>query len=404
MTNHNEGIDRRQDIATGLAACATLMAPKGAPAHVAAVVVERKLHGRHAFTLSNGHLSLSILSGGGFIGDVHLLSANPKLDINPMLVPEYQTIDPYSYNVVRDGTLYGTGVQRQLMSGYMGQFTCFPQFGHSADEFAATGYGQHGEAILVKWERQSSATGELTLAAHLPLNQYNFERTVVMMPNETVAYVTETAENLTGYDRPLQWVQHVTMGPPFAEIGKLWADASAAQVLAGRGQNVRQTSWGESVDSQGQPVDYRAFDGRSQIWLMQRSRGQNWITAYNENYNVLFGHVYDAAINPWVLDWQSDSHDDAFPTSGKVIARGFCWGDSPVGTGRMGAVSQGKYAGVSVYSWIGSRAKRSQRYAIFVAEIPASWRGVANVIPANGRIVIIERETGKSICLKAERI
>ena len=32
---------------------------------------------------------------------------------------------------------------------------------------------------------------------------------VSLRPDETVAFVTETAENLTDFERPLQWNQHV---------------------------------------------------------------------------------------------------------------------------------------------------------------------------------------------------
>lgn len=50
------------------------------------------MHGRHAFTIDNRKLSLSVAPGGGFIGDIHLVSDAPKLNISPMQVPPYQTI------------------------------------------------------------------------------------------------------------------------------------------------------------------------------------------------------------------------------------------------------------------------------------------------------------------------
>jgi hypothetical protein len=113
------------------------------------------------------------------------------------------------------------------MSGYMGHFTCFPQFDASQEEFAASGYGQHGELVISKWKREvSTAANELLMSSQLPLNQYNFYRSITVLPGETVAYVRETAENLMRYQRAFQWVQHVTMGPPFAEIGRMWVDGS----------------------------------------------------------------------------------------------------------------------------------------------------------------------------------
>lgn len=124
---------------------------------------ETTLHGRAALTLKNGCMEISTCLGGGFIGAVQLTTGDPKTDVNPMRVPDYQTIDPHSYDpnngaqhsshsyrpclhwlilatlaarnhAADHRTAYGSDVQGRLMSGYMGHFTCFPQFGNSADE------------------------------------------------------------------------------------------------------------------------------------------------------------------------------------------------------------------------------------------------------------------------------
>jgi hypothetical protein len=359
-----------------------------------ATVTETTLHGRSALTLSNGSMSMSVLPGGGFIGAVHLTTGDPRADINPMRVPDYQTIDPHTFDPENEAhaAAYGTDVQGRLMSGYMGHYTCFPQFGSSPEEFKAVGYGQHGEAIDVLWERQATSTssGQLSMTAHLPLNSYNFRRTITMLPGETVAYVTETAENLTSFERPLQWNQHVTFGPPFVEVGKLWADASV-------------------VDA---PADFRAFSGSTSRWQMQNQKPQNWVTAFNENYRLLFGQLFDAELNPWLLDWQtdaasSDQRSMPVPLRG-ATARGFCWGDS-VESGIKNAVKTTEHNGVPTYSWIGARQCRSQNYAIFLAELPERWCGTADVSVCGGRIVITEMASetavdARTITLRAEGI
>jgi hypothetical protein len=243
-------------------------------------------------SLANSKMVLSVLPGGGFIGDVHLTTGDPKVDVNPMRVPHYQTMDPFAYDAANPEHAEKWGenwVQSKLMSGYMGQFTCFPQFGHSAAEFAASGYGQHGEAILVEWQRQPAEehhAGELAMAAHLPLNQYAFSRKVSLLPGETVAVVTETAENLSVAERPLQWNQHVTFGPPFVEVGKMFADAS--------------------IDFEGLPQgeDHRPMVGRTHKWLLAQKK-HGWVAAYHADYNVLYGNIFDTADNPWLLDWQA---------------------------------------------------------------------------------------------------
>jgi hypothetical protein len=48
--------------------------------------------------------------------------------------------------------------------------------------------------------------------------------------------VREWVENMAPYDRPINWMQHATFGPPFIEPGRTAMDASATrgQVSPGR--------------------------------------------------------------------------------------------------------------------------------------------------------------------------
>ncbi len=371
-------------------------------AQAAASVREATLHGRDALTLSNGRMQLSVLPGGGFIGEVRLTTGRERADVNPMRVPHYPTIDPYTFDYARDGYRYGTDVQARLMSGYMGHFTCFPQFGNQPEEFKAADYNQHGEALAVKWRRESAAAGTLSMSAELPRTRYRFARDITMLPDETVAYVTETATNRMIQDRPLQWVQHVTMGPPFVAKDRMFVDASVDRVMLGWGNDARLADWPQSPDEKGRMHDYRIFSGDTGKWLMQRA-GRNWFAAYNGDLNLLFGHVWDASLNPWLLDWQQNKTQMNKPWDGKVVARGLCWGDSLI-QGAKNAVVQGSNFGVPQYSWIDGLGTRSQRYAIFVAEIPSGWRGAESLLAADGAITIMEKETGRTLRIKAAQI
>lgn len=392
-------MDLRRRTMLGAALGAAVM-PRAADG--ATVVTETVLHGRNALTLANGRMQLSVLPGGGFIGEVRLTSGNAKTDINPMRVPHYPTIDPYTFTYAHDGATYGTDVQARLMSGYIGQFTCFPQFGNQPEEFQQADYNTHGEALTVKWQREVATDASLAMSAELPRTRYGFRRDITLLPGETVAYVTETAENRMIQDRPIQWVQHVTMGPPFVEKDKMFADASVDRVMLGWGDGATLGAWPQSANEEGQPHDYRVFSGDTGKWLLQRE-GRNWFAAYHADYNVLIGYVFDAAINPWLLDWQQNRTLMNKPWDGKVVARGFCWGDTLI-QGAKNAISQGKNFGVPQYSWIDSLAKRSQRYAIFLTEIPDGFRGVSDLKAADGEIVLTEKETGKKLRIKAAQI
>jgi hypothetical protein len=388
-------MNRRAVIGATLGAAAM---PTGAAA--ATRISQTRLHGREALTIANGKMQLSVLPGGGFIGEVRLTSGRARTDINPMRVPHYPTIDPHTFRYAQHGAAYGTDVQARLMSGYMGHFTCFPQFGNQPEEFKAADYSQHGEALTVKWQHEASQ--DLVMRAELPRTQYGFRRSIAMLPDETAVTVTETVENLMIADRPLQWVQHVTLGPPFVEKDRMFADASVDRVMLGWGGSATLAAWPASANEKGVSHDYRVFSGEVGKWLLQR-QGKNWVTAYHADYNVLLGYIFEAQPNPWLLDWQQNRTNMQKPWDGKVVARGFCWGDSLI-QGAKNAVAQGQNFGVPQYSWIDGRASRSQTYTIFLAEIPAGYRGVADLKTENGFIVLTEKETGKILRVKAARV
>jgi hypothetical protein len=378
---------------------------------------EDTLHGRRAFVLENDRMRVSTLPGGGFIGEIRFKSPDPKKNVNPMRVPHYQTIDPYAYDIEKHGALYGTGMQRRLMSGYMGHFLCFPNFGASAPSELALDYGQHGEALAVEWKQDKLETRKdgvtLVYSANLPKTQFRVERTITLPADETVGYIDESVENMTMFSRPVQWVQHITFGPPFVELNKTFVDASVAKTLVmsrtGRGRGgaappaMTEGTWPESKDPQGQTVDQRVFSGRGGIWLLDKSKPKVWFTIYNPEYNVLLGYIFPSAQNPWVLDWQENMHTTEKPWDGKVVARGICIGDSPFAMGLQNAVNTGTTLGTPVFSWIQAREKRTETYAFFLAEVPLGYKGVADLRVGEGKILITERETGKTISLKSAR-
>jgi len=394
-------LERRQFIAATFAAGGAALAPGAAAAQSAASVVrEERLHGRRALVLQNNSMRVGVLPGGGFIGEISLKSSDPKVSVNPMRVPLYQTIDPYTYDIKKHGDLYGTGIQRRLMSGYMGHFTCFPQFAASSPAELAQDYGQHGEAIAVEWKRRTAAANTLLMSANLTKTQYGFQREITMLPDETVAYVTETAENMVPYDRPYQWNQHVTFGAPFVAIGKMFADISAQNVMVGRGPTATLGPYPIGVDAQGNPRDYRAFAGSGAPLLMQNATPKNYCTVYSSDFNVLLGYIFDAPSNRWLLDYQEHLRVQEKPWDGKVIMRGLCWGNSITG-GIRNAVAQGSNFGAPTFGWIDARGKISQKYAIFATQIPTGFKGVASVRTDGGVIAVTERDTGNVISVKS---
>lgn len=358
-----------------------------------------KLHGRDAWTLENGRMRVSTLRGGGFIGEIRLKSADPKMSINPMRVPHYQTIDPYKYNDAVDNAIYGDSIQRRLQSGYMGHFLCFPHYGVPSEAELKAGLQMHGEAVLVEWKQERVETREdgvtFRYQAELPQTQFKVGRALTLLNDETVLYVEEWVENLVPFDRPVSWVEHITFGPPFVQPGNNYVDAPVVKAASANGE---PASWPDVRRMTSTP-----HSGQYSALLFDPSRPKCWFTMFNPDYPFLIGYIFYTSEDPWIADWQENQRVTTLPQAGKVIARGLEVGSTPFTEGIHKSVDRGELFGVKTYRWIGARQRLQQSYVAFLAEIPAGFRGAANVEARDGQIVIEERETGRTIAVRSRR-
>src|SRR5439155_4273860 len=117
----------------------------------------------------------------------------------------------------------------------LGHFVAADGFGPvSADERAA-GLPGHGEAHRVPWdlvvsERKDGVT-TVGFSAMLPLVQETFRRTIRLVDGENVVYVDSELESLLGFDRPINWGEHATIGGPFLEPGQTVTEMSAKRAM-----------------------------------------------------------------------------------------------------------------------------------------------------------------------------
>jgi len=379
---------------------------------------EEKLHGRHAYVLSNGLIRVSALRGGGHIAEVRFETGDSRRTLNPMRVPHYPTIEPYEYDPARHDALYGANPHRWLSSGYMGHLLCFPAFGPpSSEEEARNGLGNHGEAPIVEWKLTShSADAEkvtLDYAADLKRTQFRVGRKLTLRRGEQALLVEEWVENLAPFDRPVNWVQHATFGNPFAEPGKTFMDISATRGEVGRrsvGASLAPgpVTWPDGRSPSGQPVSLRPFQnvpkaGTYYALLMDQSRKESWFTMFHADYPVLIGYLYPTADNPWVGDWQENLSNTSLPWDGKAIARGIEFGTTPYAEGLRKSVDRGSMFGVPTFRWIGGLSRVSTEFTIFLAGIPAGFQGVMDVARDGSSILIRPAAAGSPMTLPHRR-
>lgn len=382
--------------------------PLALAAQPSPTIREEKFQGRHAWFLENGLIRVSILSGGGHIAETRLISADPKATINPMRVPHYPTIDPHTFDPAKHGAIYGEGPGKWLMSGYMGHLLCFPSYGGPSPEEVSAGLGSHGEAPISEWKkmRVEQTPDKLTLfyGSDLPKTQFRVERAVTIERGQRTIRVEEWVENLTAFDRPINWMQHATFGPPFVEPGKTVMDHSGTrgQVSQGRsGSNSLEpgsdVNWPKGVAAGGAPTDLRVFQPREQagtyyVVRMDPAREQQFFTMFHPGFRMLIGYVFPAADNPWLADWQENKNNAPAPWNRQVVARGIEFGSSPFDEGLRKSVQRGSFLGTPSYRWIGGRERLRTEFTIVLMEIHEGFTGAKDLrISASGEPVLTAR-------------
>jgi hypothetical protein len=378
---------------------------KNAPRRVE--LKEEKVHGRDAWVLDNGIFRIAALRGGGHLAEIRLVSDDLKKSLNPMRVPHYPTIDPQTYEPSKHDAIYGSDPHRWLSSGYMGHLLCFPIYGPPSPDEARAGLGNHGEAPIVEWHKIAvdRETGSIRFryGADLPKTQFRVERAITLRAGDRFALVEEWVENLANFDRPVNWMEHATFGPPFVEPGRNFLDLSAGRglVASGRGDAASlrpdsEVTWPKGVAPDGSPTDLRAFQSRPNsgtycALLLDKARSSQFFTLYNTNYRFAIGYVFPAEGNPWIADWQENHSIRTLPWNGQVVARGIEFGSSPFAEGLRKSVERGSLFGAPAYRWIGARQRLGTRFVVFVVEIPEQFHGVKDVVLENGVPVVLAR-------------
>jgi hypothetical protein len=355
-----------------LLACAATALSQSGP-----FLKEDTFRGQPAWALSNGLIRVTVMAQGGHLAEIRLISADSKVGLNPMLTPP----------------------EGEIPRSYMGHLLCFPSYGPASPDERAAGLTGHGEAGVVEWKKaKGEIAGEaviLRYTAELPKTQYRVERVIRIPAGMLMVKVEESVENLAPFDRPINWMEHATVGPPFAEPGKTVLDMSATrgQVTTGRRENPSlqpgsAVEWPRGSDYNGAPADLRVFQPRPNAatyygMRLDPSRAEQFFTLYHPSYRVLLGYTFPSAGNPWIADYQGN-------TSARV-ARGIEFGSSPFDEGLRKSVERATLFDMPTYRWISAKQRLKAEFTIFLMEIPEGFAGVKDARIENGEVRVIPR-------------
>ena len=232
-----------------------------------------------------------------------------------------------------------------------------------------------------------------------------------MVEGENVIYVESQLENLLGFDRPVNWAEHATIGSPFLESGVTVVDVSGSRSRArpyqggGAGATQRRLvsgkdfTWpmapgldGANVDIRRAPENPHYLDHA--VTLLDPSRRLEWVTALHPGKRLILGYVFKREEYPWLQYWGN------YPPTQKM-ARGMEFSTQPFDVPRREAVSSGAMFDTPTYRWLPAKAKIESRFLLFYARAPEGFGKVDDVRVENGQIVIEDRGANKRITLAA---
>lgn len=342
------------------------------------------IDGRPALDLSNDKLILTMRKQGGSM--VRLLLSDDAKSVNPL-------------------------------HARLGHFVCVDGFGPVSEEERKAGLPGHGEANRVPWEMTSSERKDGVLAvafsATLPLVQEVFRRTVRMVDGENVVYIESELENLMAFDRPVNWGEHSTIGPPFLERGKTVVEMSARRAMTRshesqtdgqphRLASFKEFAWpmapglnGESIDVR--PVPTAAPIGDHTTSLMDPSRKLVFVTAFHPEQRLLLGYVFRREEYPWTQLWEF------YPAASERLARGLEFAVQPFDMPRRDVIQTNSMFDTPTYRWLPAKSTIGSAFLMFYVRTPEGFRKVDDVTLDGGKLTIRDRTSGAEMTLPASR-
>ncbi len=350
-----------------------------------------------AIALANDKLEIKVLPKGSAIASIVLRDDAEKL--NPL------------WNPIRMARELG---QKNVFGGGTGHFLCLDGFGPVSPEEKAAGLPGHGEAHLQQWETRASGkegkTSTLTLSTRLPLTQESLSRTMRIVDGENVVYVETELESLLGFDRPICWGEHATIGSPFLDPGVTVVDMSAQRAktrpyeakeggLAHRLPSGIDFEWPLAPTLDGGKVDLRAAPaspntGDHTTCLMDRSRKLVFITALHPGKRMLLGYLFKPEEYPWTQNWEN------YPATLKM-ARGLEFSTQPFDVPRREVVDRNRLFDTPMYRWLPAKSKIGTRFLMFFTRVPNGFKKVDDVRLENGSLIVEDRKASLQVKLAA---
>jgi hypothetical protein len=300
----------------------------------------------------------------------------------------------------------------------LGHFVCVDGFGPVSKEEEAAGLPGHGEAHRVPWDVVSSEkkNGALTVefAATLLIVHENLQKDHAHRRRKRRLH-RQRAESLLGFDRPINWGEHATIGGPFLEQGKTVTDMASKRAMTRSYESeavdppdhheladFKEFTWPMAPTVNGAPTNVRIAPTVTPLMdqttsLMDTRRRLVYVTAMHPGRQLLLGYVFRREEYPWTQMW------DSYPGSGRRSSRGMEFAVQPFDLPRRDVIQANSMFDTPTYRWLPANSKIASSFVMFYTSTPDGFAQVDDVVLENGTLTIQDRAHGKSIVLKASR-
>ena len=331
---------------------------------------ETTFKGRHAASVENEHLRVTVLREGGHIAEIF----DKQSGVNPLWIPPWRSIEPSTYNPAQHPE-FGPIAEAKLLAGIMGHNLCLDIFGGPSPQEAAAGITPHGEGSMATYEF-TEANGTLMQRAHFPLAQLQFERSIEL--RQRSVRICESVTNLTAYDRPIGWTQHVSLGPPFLEKGTTQLNASVTRSKVypsefGPDMHFKPAAefdWPMVPLSAGGFADLRIVSAAPAseytAHLTDPQRTGPFFVAFAPAYRLTFAYLWKHEDFPWLGIWRENSSRKHRPWEGRALVLGLEFGASPMPESRRDMVDRSRLFDVPTYRWLAANERLQAEYWVIM--------------------------------------
>jgi hypothetical protein len=344
---------------------------------------------RNAWQIGSEEIRATILECGAHVAEIVCKAAG---EINPLWVQNRPTIDSDRFDPAIHGHIYGTDSEARLISGLLGHNLCFPYWGRPSAAEEAAGMTFHGESNILRWKMLDGQPHWLKLAVTLPNCSIRFEREVRCVGN--VIYFSEAATNLSAWDRPVGWCEHVTLGPPFLEPGSTVMVANLTRGFRTDDEEAGEFQWPEghgTIPCLLTGVSTVQHSDFVNSFLVDPAAELGHFAAWHPRLRLLFGYVFPRREFPWMTVWED--HTAA------RLTRGMEFRNTPIDGTMRQLLRKAAIWDVPVYDWIDAKSTLRKNYAAFAVATPEGFRGPAKVAVGGGKLNIVELGTGNTLAL-----